>query len=167
MNSEQFLDRCSMMWPAKPLNADQKVLYLDKLRRFDSQILDRVYEHLAENSKYFPKVADVFESARHCGLLEKPQEHRPHRWQPTECRLCGGSGQLAVFYEQLFDPSHEKRELRLQRIMQYESSPATARQHDWTRYYFRCSCPAGDVPTLPKGIPRWSTEQREYLQLSL
>ncbi len=167
MKIEDFMTEISEVWPGKGLSIKQDALYRAKLYRFSDSDISKIFEWLTENAKFFPKIPDIFEAARHCAIMDKPKDYQPHEWTPNECRLCGGSGQLAVFYEQLFDPANGKRDLRLQRIMQYQSSEATARTKDWTRYYYRCSCPRGDVPTLDKGLPRWSGEQRECLQLAL
>lgn len=167
MTIDMFLEQCAEIWPSKELNQRQIALYQVKLSRFSDRQLSKIFEYLTENVKFFPRLPDIFEAANVC-LAKKISEHKPHTWTPTECRLCGGSGQLAVFYEQLFDPENGKRELRLQRIMQYEASEPTTRTHDeWTRYYFRCSCDAGNGSTLEKGLPRWSGEKREFLQLGL
>lgn len=167
MTIDDFFMRCEELWPGKGLTLNQRALYGGKLLRFDERQIGRIFDWLSENSKFFPKVADIYDAARHCSILDKPGDHRPHEWNPTDCRLCGGSGQLAVFYEQEFDPKDQSRTLMLKRVMQYESSQTTSRTTEWTRYLFRCSCPQGDASTLQKGIPRWNPDKPSILRLSL
>ncbi len=167
MTIDEFLAEAKEIWPAKELNSKQIALYRAKMYRFSGNEIAKLFDYLTENSKFFPKIPDLFEAARFCQIMNKPRDYKPHSWTETSCLLCGGSGQLAVFFEQMFDPANGSRELRLQRIMQYEASEPTTHQKDWTRYYYRCSCPAGGVSTLPTGTPRWSQEQREVRQLSL
>jgi hypothetical protein len=160
MNIEFFLERCEMLWPsAKPLTVDQRAFYAAKLMNFEGRDLAKIFDYLSETGKFFPKIADVFDAARHCSMLDRVQPTAPHEWTPTGCRSCGGSGQLAVFFEETADPTNGHRQRSLRRVMQYEASNAVLQVNDWTRFYFRCHCPAGDVPTLHKGLPRW----QEYL----
>ncbi len=162
-----FLKECSELWVGKELTPKQEEFYGLKLSRFSDKEIGKIFEWLTENCKFFPKIADIFEAARHCGFMDRVKEYKPHTWTPTDCRLCGGSGQLSAFYEQLFDPINAKRYLELRKVMQFESSVPTARDHEWTHYYFRCSCPAGEAPTLESGLPRWDTSKPERLEFAL
>lgn len=160
MSIDFFLERCEQLWPGKALTLDQRAFYGAKLMPFEGRDLARIFDYLSENSKFFPKIADVFDAARHCSMLDRVSPNMPHAWQPNGCMLCGGSGQLAVFYELLFDRAASTRELHFRRAMQYESSSPTSRTHpEWTMFYFRCSCPRGEVNTLNKGLPQWSERQ--------
>jgi hypothetical protein len=155
-----FLKECAELWPQKSLSLKQEEFYGAKLSQFSADEVAKLFNYLSENCKFFPKVADIFEAARKCGFTDKVKPYKPHVWEPTDCRLCGGSGQLAVFIEELINPAEGYRELHLRRVMQYQSSePTTRTQPDWSRKYFRCLCPAGDVDTLEKGLPRWNAEK--------
>ena len=92
------------------------------------------------------------------------ESERLHTWQPTLCELCHGSGQLAAFYEEFVDADRHKRELRLQKVLQYEGLKDYTPNPDWIRFYFRCSCANGELDTLPKGMPRWDAEKGQYIQ---
>lgn len=163
-----FLAQCSELWPGKELTAKQQVFYGEKLSQFTDIEVGKIFNWLTENSKFFPKIADIFEAARHCGFSDRPQEYHPHVWEPNDCSMCGGSGQLAVFFEQLFDLENGRRELSLKRVMQYQASEKTVTQHlDWTRYFFRCVCPRGDVKTLDKGWPKWNPMKPSRVELTL
>lgn len=164
MNIDFFLERCEELWPGKPLTLSQRSIYGAKLLQFEGRDLAKMYDYLSEHSKFFPKVADVFDAARQCAVMDRIAPSKPHEWTANDCMFCGGSGQLAVFYEQLIDPNTGDREKRLKRVMQYESSQGTMRQNDWIRYYFRCSCPRGDVSTLNKGLPVWSNEKPSVIR---
>lgn len=87
-----------------------------------------------------------------------------HTWQPSLCPLCHGSGQIAAFYEEFIDRDLEKRELRLQKVLQYESLKDYEPNPDWIRFYFRCSCENGELPTLPNAIPRWDEEKGRFIK---
>ncbi len=162
-----FLSQCSELWPGKELTIKQQEFYGVKLSQFSDIEVGKIFNWLTENSKFFPKIANIFESARHCGFMDRVKPYEPHEWTPNECRMCGGSGQLAVFFEQLFDPKNGKRELNLKRVMQYQASEPTLRTNDWTRYFFRCACPRGDVKTLDKGWPRWDDRKPARIEMAL
>ncbi len=156
MNIDFFLERCDELWPGKALTLLQRSHYGGKLMQFEGQDLGKIFDYLTEHSKFFPKIADVFDAARQCGLLDRVKAHKPHEWHPTECRNCGGSGMLAVFFEWLFDSQKGEWIKQFRRVMQYQASNPTERTNDWTRYVFRCGCPAGEASTIEKGIPRWA-----------
>ena len=164
---ENFVDRCNELWPGKELTREQITIYREKMTHFSDREIDKIYEWLRDNSKFFPKIADIVEAARHCGFQDRIKAYAPHEWEASECRLCGGSGQVAVFYEQTFDQEAGNRILTLKRVMQYQASGALVRTTDWTRYYFRCSCPSGEAPTLEKGLPQWSDKKPSVLKLAL
>jgi len=164
---ENFIQRCNDLWPGKDLTAAQWAIYRDKMDTYSDREADKIYDWLRDNSKFFPKIADIVEAAKHCGFADRVQAYAPHEWEASECRLCGGSGQLAVFYEQTFDPENANRILTLRRVMQYQSSQGVLKTTDWTRYYYRCQCEAGDAPTLEKGLPRWSSDNPTILRKEL
>lgn len=154
MTIDGFFERCEQLWPGKSLTPDQRSLYGAKMLRFTDFEISKVFDWLSENSKFFPKVADIYESARHCGYLDRVKPYKPHTWVPNDCEMCIGSGMIAAFFEELYDPADGKRELQLRLVMQYQQSNL-APANDWVRYLFRCSCPRGDAATIEKGFPRW------------
>lgn len=164
---ENFIQCCNDLWPGKELTAPQWSIYRDKMGEFSDREADKIYEWLRDNSKFFPKIADIVEAARHCGFMDRVKAYAPHEWEASECRLCGGSGQLAVFYEQTFDPANGVRILTLKRVMQYQSSGGVLKTTDWTRYYYRCQCEQGEASTLEKGLPRWSPEKPSTVKLAI
>ncbi len=158
MNFESFVDRCNELWPGKELSREQLVIYREKLSQYEFREVGKIYEWLRDNAKFFPKIADIVEAAKHCGFSDRVQAYEPHRWHATECRLCGGSGKLGVFFEILTNRETGGILRNLKRVMQYEASEPTNRlNQDWTRFVFRCDCPAGDAKTLEMGIPKWKT----------
>ncbi len=160
MTIYSFMQECKGLWTGKELTEKQLTYYDQKLQEFEPHERENIFKRLMEFSKFFPKIADIVEAAKHCGFTDKVKLYKPHVWEPTDCRLCGGSGQLAVFIDELINPAEGYRELHLRRVMQYEASePTTRAQPDWSRKYFRCLCPAGDVDTLEKGLPRWSADK--------
>ncbi len=162
-----FIRECLDLWPGKELSTKQQEFYGIKMSKFTAPQVSQIFDWLTENSKYFPRIADIFEAARHCGFTDVVKPYKPHEWEPNDCRMCGGSGMLAVFYEQLFDPKNGYRQLELRRVMQYQSSEPTMRTQPWTRYYYRCCCPLGEVSTLDRGIPQWSGERPNVLKIPL
>ncbi len=160
MNIDVFLNRIEeILPPAKQQNANQLVVYRAKLRRFSDSELDKLCEAVIENCRFWPKIADIYEQARGLGLFAKAQEYRPHVWEPTDCRMCGGSGLVATFWSQEFEETDEGRFeiLRLHYMMPYHTSAKSHQQrdHDDVLAVNRCSCVAGNVVTLDKGIPKW------------
>lgn len=163
----QFLQECQDLWPGKELSNKQREFYEIKLSQFEAKEIAEIFKWLTENSKYFPKMADLFEAARHCGFMDRVKPYAPHEWVESDCRLCGGSGQLAVFYEQSFDPANGNRTLTLKRVMQYQASQGVLKTTEWTRYYYRCQCAQGEATTLEKGPPRWDSQKPSILRLDL
>jgi len=164
---EHFIERCQDLWPGKDLSAAQWAIYRERMGQYSDREADKIYEWLRDNSKFFPKIADIVDAARECGFADRVAVYAPHQWEPSECRLCGGSGQLAVFYEQTYDPKNGIRILALKRVMQFQASQGVSRTTEWTRYYFRCSCEAGGAPTLEKGLPRWSSDNPSAMKLDV
>lgn len=164
MNIAFFMDELkAQIPPGKELTAAQHVGYRDKLRRFSDAELDKLYDSIIENCKYFPKIADIYEQARNLGMFNKELEYKPHVWEPTDCNLCGGSGLMAAFYSQefAFAPDTGKTQtIRLTHVCPYHTSgPRFRSTEDEIRYSFRCFCFAGEAVTLDHGIPRWSKDK--------
>ena len=157
MTSGEFLLRCEDLFPGKALTDAQAKVYHEKLSRFDSRQLAKILAGCLENCKFFPKIADIYESARSMGLLQAPSE-RQHRWTPTDCPLCDGEGRLGVFWEFYREVRGEDsvEVNRLVKILPYTKSFEYSRQSDQFRSIWRCRCSAGDVPTIPKAWPKWS-----------
>lgn len=166
MNLMLFLDKCrEVLPPAKDLTPSQWVAYREKLSPFTEDQLQRLYDAVLENCKYFPKIADIYECAKTIGLAERKTEYRPHVWTPTDCQICGGSGLVAAFWSQEFEVNGEERTqiLRLHYLFPYHQSGAYNRQsdHDDVRTAYRCFCDAGAAETLSRGIPRWHQNMPE------
>lgn len=172
MNSTFFLDKCrEILPPGKDLTASQWTAYREKLSPFTEEQLQKLFDAILENCKFFPKIADIYEQARHLGFAERKQEYRPHVWTPTDCQLCAGSGLVAAFWSQEFEITGENKNqiLRLHYLFPYHQSGAYARQsdHDDVRSVYRCLCSAGSVNTLSKGIPRWTDSMPQTMRRSL
>jgi hypothetical protein len=167
MTIYSFLEECKGLWPQSELTNKQREFYEIKLSQFSDKEVSSLFAWLTDHCKYFPKIADIYEAARHCGFTDRVKPYAPHKWEAAECRLCGGSGQLAVFYEQSFDPENGFRLLTLKRVMQFQASQGVIKTTDWTRYYFRCQCELGDASTLEKGLPRWDSQKPSALKLAL
>lgn len=171
MNSTFFLDKCrEVLPPAKDLNPSQWSAYREKLSPFTEDQIQKLFDAILENCKFFPKIADIYEQAKLLGFTERKNDYRPHVWTPTDCQLCGGSGLVAAFWSQEFEVEADTKTqiLRLHYLYPYHQSGAYARQGDHSdiRTAFRCLCDRGVVPTLDMGIPRWNENTPETIRRS-
>lgn len=170
MNTSLFLDMCQeVLPPGKPLTSTQMAAYRDKLQSFSGDQLQRLYDSILENCKFFPKIADVYEQAKLLGFVTR-REEKPHTWTPTDCKLCGGSGLVAGFWSQEFEFGNgvKAQVLRMRYLFPYHESASYAAQkdHDDIRSVYRCNCERGAVETIGKGIPRWREDMPSTIRRS-
>lgn len=157
MNLEQFLSKCEDSFGGKSYTLLQKAAFMEKCSRFNAAELQRIFSDLLENNKYLPRIADIYESARSLGMLDKEQMPL-HRWIGTDCNYCRGEGRMGIIWRCQI----EERETGLVEIQElvdlFQYSKAFDRQLKSNEYrsLFRCRCSAGDAETLPKGWPRWT-----------
>lgn len=161
MNAEKFIQELEQVFD-KTLKAQQTPLYLDKLRRFSPEQLVELLNKVLEEAKYFPKVSEIFKAANELGYLSVDTNTvRPHRWKISDCRMCHGEGRLCVTWISTSEiRNDERREVQaLSKILPYVASCDSDQfrlQDGEYRSLWRCSCMAGDAPTLPKAWPKWS-----------
>jgi hypothetical protein len=132
---------------------------MDKLSRFTAEQLAKLYEQLLEQCRVLPKIADVFEAARVLGLLTIEAEFHPHRWEFKSCHLCHGEGRLLSVWLTYRDmtPKGPVPMQRLVKLFGYSTTEAAEYKLQPGEYHVfaRCSCPAGEAPTVSKAWPRW------------
>ncbi len=140
----------------------QSEFLVKKMSRFSESQLQQIYEKALETCKYLfarkaNPIAQLFDVAAELGFVSKPTaEFKPHAWQGTDCRLCAGSGMIAVFFEPYLT-TEKKLERRITRMMPYAGLNTTDYQYEHLNEYCsmsRCSCSAGDADTLPRGWPK-------------
>lgn len=169
MNSEMFLDMCKQAFGGKvDLMPAQHSVYSEKLRRFTNDERRRIYDWIVENCKFFPKVADIWEGARSLGFLTQQESGSViHKWKPTDCRPCAGSGMVAAWYGSsvLAQDGKHMHQLRLIALEPYAKSLSSESRvnHD-VRYFFRCQCEAGAKPAGMTGLPRWSIDRPAIIE---
>lgn len=159
MSPREFVFQIEEQWASKePLTQVQTQTMIGKLSRFEDVQRQRILDWLLEHCKFRPKVPDIFDAARELGMLERTVQSSVdrHEWHRTDCRLCGGEGRLQVW--QRFWNEGERRASSVTKIYRYGSLEAMEHKPEPGEYsfIFRCSCHAGDAPTLPQGWPRWS-----------
>lgn len=169
MNPQTFVEYMNeQMPPAKPLSTSQLWKMKERLAKYSEPELDRLAESVIDNCKFFPKIPDLLEQAKALGIPATISEYRPHTWEPTDCQRCAGSGRLAVFWSQEFemDGDAKRQILRLHYILPYHESGKYARRndHDDIRTAHRCDCPAGEMKTLERGLPRWKPDAQTVIR---
>lgn len=167
MNSDAFIDICEKSFSESKvrLGPMQKTIYVEKLRRFSEHELDKIFEHVIEGTKYFPKIADIYAAARECGFLQtESDKFRPHHWRETDCGLCRGEGRVAIIWHCFYE-ARDTGMLEIQELTQalpYAASFDYRFKPNEYRSIFRCRCRAGEAATLPQAWPKFSntTETR-------
>ncbi len=144
----------------------QRRAYEDRLSRFDTASLDQLAIAVIDNSKWFPKIAEILSIAQANSIWPKRAAARAttHDWEKTDCPLCEGEGRLVVVMRHYYTPTlnalgetkgfHEQRDVA--NIYPY-CTPRGSIPHaagDYT-YIFRCFCDAALAATVPQWIPRW------------
>lgn len=161
MTIEQFIHKCETeMGSGKVrLTNEAKATYYQKLGRFTDEQLSSIYDKVLELTEHFPKVKNVYDAARECGFLDDVQErqYKPHVWERTDCRLCFGEGLLCVQWEREVEKTGSGmfEVFKLLHIQPYSEMP----RRGGVAVVFRCKCLAGEAEGVPKGIPRWSSDQ--------
>lgn len=170
MTSEFLLDQAGKVFPAgKELQPAQLAAYHEKLWRFSDHQRQGIYDWVLENCKFFPKIADIYAGAMQLGYLAERHDYKPHLWEETDCGRCIGSGLMAAFWSQDFGKGEETKgqTLTLKQIMPYHRSATFLNQNGgMVRSVFRCSCAAGLVTTLDKGIPRFNGDRPLVIERS-
>lgn len=147
----------------------QRLSFIEKLDVIPDDLWIRIEKEVTRTCKHLPSIAEIFTAAQECGWRERTSEFRPHAWKPTDCRLCDGSGLLAAFWSQEFSKPEvgpETQCLRLHYVMPYHSSGeyGSRKDHDDIRAVYRCSCSAGQVDTLPRGVPIWRQDMPQVIE---
>lgn len=165
MTTHEFISNCEEAWGGKVrLVPAQKAIFIEKLRRFSGDQIQGIFTHLLEETRFFPKVADAFKAAKELGYLgdnAAVQQQKAHAWEPSDCRLCAGSGMVAAFWTQEWEQreSGAVQVMNFSRIVPYQASAKEARNRpDDVRAIYRCDCDAGGMKTLG-AWPRWSKTQ--------
>lgn len=160
MTIDQFIDECERTTSTGKvrLMPEQRAAYYHKLQQFSGEQLSAIYGKVLELTEHFPRVKNCYDAARELGFLsDAEKQYKPHVWEPTDCRLCGGEGLILAAWSR----SWEKHEagiyevLRLETIEPYSKRPSSRLPADQCGFVFRCKCLAGDAETVQKGIPRW------------
>ena len=132
----------------------QQDTYARKLFKFTGSQLAEIAEHLLETwtKASLPKIGDIYASANELGMLNSVHMPKPHVWFQTDCRLCAGEGRVAVFQRIRYQVGGTLQR-QIEFVIPYsgewpESNP------ELRQCVARCSCPAGEVETLGKGMPR-------------
>lgn len=168
MTPQDFLLTLEEEWPGKTLTDRQQESYLAKLARYSESQLDAIFERLLENCKFRPKVAHFYETADELGYHREARTPKSHTWEKTSCNLCAGEGRIYVFFAQLLEKTEYGMQTRseLRRIMPYSAGSKALDQprieENGVRlhpFLFRCSCSAGDMPTLPRAWPKWDSSK--------
>ena len=136
-----------------------------KMVRFSPDQLDAIYEKILDECKYFPKPADIYSAARDLGFVDKGPQYKastPHAWSAGSCSLCRGEGRIAVYFEAYAVETERGIEQRRRRTRIFPYTAPERIDYDYKQRgpleyssIARCSCAAGDAPTLPHDIPRW------------
>ena len=74
----------------KKLEAEQRAKYFSKLGRFTPDQLDAIFDLVLEQSRYFPKIADLYEVAKDAGFLNQSREQKT--LGKRGCPTCEGTG---------------------------------------------------------------------------
>lgn len=163
MTIDQFIDECERTTSTGKvrLMPEQRAAYYHKLQRFSGEQLSAIYDKVLELTEHFPKVKNCYDAARDLGYLDDTpkNQYKPHVWQETDCKLCGGEGLILV----AFSRSWEKQESGIYEVMQletiepYSKRPSSSLPANQCGFVFRCKCLAGDADTVQKGITRWNS----------
>jgi hypothetical protein len=156
MTPEQFIQELEMVFDRR-LKPEARPVYVGRLRLFPNEQLVEILNKVLDDVKFFPRIAEIMAAAKAlgCTLQADPLVVKLHRWTPTECPLCGGEGRLLVIWAVAEDESQPL--CILSHIVAYSALlPFELKPYEF-RSIFRCSCPAGDVGTIPKRWPRWSS----------
>lgn len=161
MTTEAFIDICEKTFSEGKvrLGPMQREIYLEKLKRFDGSQLDKMFEKVLETAKHFPKIAEIFDSARDCGYLQTETDNfRPHHWEPTDCGKCHGEGRLCIIWLFTMEerPTGILERRQLTQVFPYTKSFDYTLKPNEYRSIFRCECFAGDASTIPKIYPKWT-----------
>ena len=162
MDVRQFLSTLALTFDHS-LAATRVEIYVEKLSPIPSHLWPRIEKEITRSCKRFPSIAEIFVAAQECSWRENDGSGRPHTWQVTDCRLCEGSGMCAVWYEHSFErrPTGTVELFDMKWIEPYQTSgrPIGNDKPEPVRYFFRCSCPAGEKPNGMTGLPRWDSER--------
>ena len=74
----------------KKLEAEQRAKYLSRLARFTPDQLDAIFDLVLEQSRYFPKIADLYDVAKDAGFLNQSREQKT--LGKRGCPTCEGTG---------------------------------------------------------------------------
>lgn len=138
-----------------------QAIYIQELMKLEPGILDTAVARTIrewDKPSMMPPLAFILERA--VAPLPDGNAQLDREWNApaVHCDMCGGNGQLAVFFEETMKDQQFKREFR--KVMPYsESQGFTGIPPKWIRFYFRCTCAAGD--RRPIGLPRWTEKVRE------
>lgn len=161
MESSDFLCRLYDHFDHDPLKLVQESEYLQRINAVEFNKRHEWYAAVLESCKRFPTIADLTTAAKNLGVWSQAPTQAPHRWVPTDCRMCRGSGMTAAFWEQEFSKADQVilQTLRLSSLIPYQESGRKLRENpSLIRTIFRCDCISGEVKTLPKW-PRWGPNQ--------
>ena len=74
----------------KTLDAEQRAKYLSKMARFAPDQLDAIFDLVLEQSRYFPKIAELYDVAKDAGFLNHSREQKTVG--KRGCPTCKGTG---------------------------------------------------------------------------
>jgi len=149
----------------------QAPVIVKKMSRFSPQQLDTIYDKAIETCSYLFKpgsnpVAELYNVARDLGYFGDRREDseakfEDHDWSVvTACKLCHGQGAIVVFFA-LADNGKRRRTMKVLPFKGLETLDFERDHSDLFRSIGRCSCERGDVPTLPRGWPKYGSEEAE------
>lgn len=159
MTFQSFVDLCEKSFSDGKvrLGEKQSEIYAEKLRRFSGDQLDKIFESVLESCRNFPKISDIYNAAKELGFVTPVTDSfKPHHWEHGDCKLCRGEGRLSVTWELSF--TEDRREQHSLKQIHPYSDQATVPPDCFTSIY-RCSCAAGDRPSIPKAWPLWSKDR--------
>ena len=161
MNLDLFFLELANLFDKTP-KPEQVRAYRAKMGRFSSDQLIEILNRLLEECKTFPKFSDIYKAAQELGFMQtESASFTPHRWQPTDCRMCRGEGRICVVWLITVEIRNDERKEAhaLTKIVPYtqscDSAGMTLGPGEY-RTLFRCACMSGDAVSLPKSWPKWS-----------
>ncbi len=168
MDVRHFLSTLALTFDYS-LAATRVEIYVEKLSPIPPHLWPRIEKEITRTCRRFPSIAEIFVAAQECSWREMDGADRPHVWQPTDCRSCGGSGMCAAWYEHTIErrPGGAVECFDLKWIEPYAESgkPKAKTEPTLIRKFFRCACPAGEKPSGMTGLPRWDAERpREHIE---
>jgi len=164
-----FLRRLQGQW--KLIRSEAIEEYSRILKRFDNPQRMRVWYELVDTytKQSTPAVADILQVGCELGILSKRPESKnePHTWDKTDCPLCKGEGRLAVWsrievrQDNAGRPYHHENQVGITGLA--EVPPDEVYVPGIYSKFWRCSCPAGEAPKLPKSIRRYKGGDEEMV----